>query len=638
MATRATSVQITMPQMGESVTEGTILGWLKQVGDRVEADEPLVEISTDKVDAEVPAPAAGTLVNIAAEADETVQVGSVLGEIEPDGDGAASAAPEDAPAADDAASPAGELVDVAFPEMGDSVAEGTVLEWRVKPGDAVAVDDPLVEISTDKVDAELPSPVAGTIAEILVGTDETVAVGAVLCRIEVGAAAANGPVQPSAEPTETKRAAPAQTANGGKATPVAARIASAHGLDVEAITGSGPRGRVTKEDVLAAVQGNGTPAGAELQPIRGPAATLVKFMNDSRSIPTATSFRTLPVDVLDGRRKELKAGGKKLSFTHLIAWAIVQAARDMPVMGHAYAEHDGKPQRVTPSTVSLGLAVDVERKDGTRSLVVPVLRDASELSFGDFVARYDELVVGARDNTLQPDAYQGANITLTNPGGIGTVASVPRLMPGQGTIVATGAIGYPPGMTAVDPARLAELGVQKVMTMTSTYDHRVIQGAESGAFLRRIDQLLQGEDGFYDSVFDAVGLTPRAEATPAPLTAAEPAPAAARPAAAAVADAELLQAVQAATSLVKAQRMHGHLAARLDPLGSEPVGDPALEPATVGLNDELMRRIPASVLRVAVPGDTFADALPNLRETYTGTIAYEIEHISDHEQIGRAHV
>ena len=142
------------------------------------------------------------------------------------------------------------------------------------------------------------------------------------------------------------------TANGGNATPVAARIASAHGLDVDAITGSGPRGRVTKEDVLAAVEGNGgppaaaPPAGAEVEPIRGPAATLVKFMNDSRSIPTATSFRTVPVDLLDARRKALKESGKKLSFTHLIAWAIVQAARDMPVMGHAYAEEDGKPQRV----------------------------------------------------------------------------------------------------------------------------------------------------------------------------------------------------------------------------------------------------------------------------------------------------
>src|SRR5215213_749119 len=620
MATRATSVHITMPQMGESVTEGTVLGWLKQVGDRVEADEPLVEISTDKVDAEVPAPTAGTLVKILVEADQTIQVGSVLGEIEPDGGNGAAAT--EAP------------VEVTFPEMGDSVAEGTVLEWRVKIGDAVAVDDPLVEISTDKVDAEVPSPVAGTIAEILVEADQTVPVGSVLCRIAGGAGGSNGPVQPQAEPIEVKRAdgAPAIT-NGGNATPVAARIASAHGLDVNGITGSGPRGRVTKDDVLAAVEGNGAPPppeGAAVQAIRGPAATLVQFMNESRSIPTATSFRTVPVDALDGRRKALKAAGKKLSFTHLIAWAIVRAARDMPVMGHAFAEQDGKPQRVTPATVSLGLAVDVERKDGTRSLVVPVLRDASELSFSDFAARYDELVAGARDNTLQPDAYQGANITLTNPGGIGTVASVPRLMPGQGTIVATGAIGYPPGLTAADPAKLTELGVQKVMTMTSTYDHRVIQGAESGAFLRRIDQLLQGEDGFYETVFDAVGVAAPPEA--ASVTAAEPVPAVTAPAAAPATDAALLQAVQAATSLVKAHRMHGHLAARLDPLGSEPVGDPALEPATVGLNDELMRRIPASVLRVAVPGDTFLDALPQLRQTYTGTIAYEIEHISDHEQ------
>jgi 2-oxoglutarate dehydrogenase E1 component len=357
-------------------------------------------------------------------------------------------------------------------------------------------------------------------------------------------------------------------------------------------------------------------------------------MDESRSIPTATSFRTLPVDILDTRRKELKAAGKRLSFTHLIAWAIVQAAREMPVMGHAYAEQDGKPMRAIPGAISLGLAVDVERKDGTRSLVVPVLHNAGDLAFADFVARYDELVAGARDNTLPPDAYQGANISLTNPGGIGTVASVPRLMPGQGTIVATGAIGYPPGLTGVAPERLQELGVQKVMTMTSTYDHRVIQGAESGAFLRAVDRLLQGDDGFYEGAFEALGLEAvvQGEAGEAPVTADEPVPAAATPAAGRVADTALLQAVQAATSVVKAHRMHGHLAARLDPLGSEPVGDPALDPATVNLTEDLMRRIPASVLRVACPGKSFADALPCLRRTYTGTMAYEIEHISDHEQ------
>ncbi|MEA2378250.1 MAG: hypothetical protein QOD13_2157, partial [Thermoleophilaceae bacterium] len=201
-------------------------------------------------------------------------------------------------------------------------------------------------------------------------------------------------------------------------------------------------------------------------------------------------------------------------------------------------------------------------------------------------------------------------------------------------IVATGAIGYPPGLTGLTPAHLKELGVTKVMTMTSTYDHRVIQGAESGAFLRRIDQLLQGEDGFYEGVLDALGMDAVVTGAdgPTPITAAEPVPAATTPAAGPVADEALLQAVQAATSLVKAHRMHGHLAAQLDPLGSKPVGDPALDPATVNLTDALMRRIPASVLRVAVPGETFADALPRLREVYTGTIAYEIEHISEHEQ------
>ncbi|MFL5827051.1 MAG: multifunctional oxoglutarate decarboxylase/oxoglutarate dehydrogenase thiamine pyrophosphate-binding subunit/dihydrolipoyllysine-residue succinyltransferase subunit [Thermoleophilaceae bacterium] len=656
MSTR-TTVQITMPQMGESVTEGTILEWRKQVGEAVEQDEPLVDVSTDKVDTEIPSPASGTLISISVEADETVPVGTVIGEIAVgDGEGGApapaAAAPETgngAAAPEEPAAPTGELVDLVFPQMGDSVTEGTILEWAKQVGDRVEVEETIVEISTDKVDAEVPSPVSGTVAEILVQADETVPTGTVLARIAAGAGAAAPAPEPAPPAAETAalegQPQPTPSAGNGaeNATPVAARMASAHGLDVNNLSGSGPRGRVTKSDVEAAMAGNGAgaaPAAASApsvpnaKPIRGPAAMLAKFMNESRSIPTATSFRTLSVDELDRRRKALKGAGKRLSFTHLIAWAIVDAAREMPVMGNAYAEVDGKPQRVEPATVSLGIAVDVERKDGTRSLVVPVIRDASEMDFQAFVARYDELVAGARDNTLAPDDYQGANISLTNPGGIGTVASVPRLMPGQGTIVATGAIGYPPGLQQVAPERLAELGVNKVMTMTSTYDHRVIQGAESGAFLRRIDQLLQGEDGFYESVFSSVGVDIGAPAIDGagPVTAAEPAPSAVTPDVVGKPDEALLQAVQAATSIVKAHRMHGHLAARLDPLGSEPVGDPALDPATVHLTPELMRAIPASVLRVAVPGETFADALPHLQETYCGTIAYEIEHISDHEQ------
>jgi multifunctional 2-oxoglutarate metabolism enzyme len=515
-------------------------------------------------------------------------------------------------------------------------------------------------------------------------------VGTVLCRIAVGAGVARAPAKPAAgaaatgheERAEAPSAAPAAPVDGGdaEATPVARRIASAHGIDVSELAGSGPRGRVRKSDVLAAVEGNGAaaapaadglpageptsaapapepttteaapppsaqPAGSEPgpRPLRGPAATLARFMDESRSIPTATSFRTLSVDTLDARRGQLKAAGRRLSFTHLIAWAIVEAACEMPVMARAYAEQEGNPQVVEPAAINLGLAVDVEKRDGSRFLVTPVLQDAGSYDVAGFVARYDKLVTGARDGTLAPEAYTGANITLTNPGGIGTVASVPRLMPGQGTIVATGAIGYPKGFEHLAPDRLRELGVSKTMTITSTYDHRVIQGAQSGAFLKRIDELLAGADGFYEGIFDVLGAeAPRATAVAATpeapgegagaVTAAEPVPSPVTPEPAEQPDEAMLQAVQAATSVVKAHRMHGHLWARLDPLGSEPEGDPALDPRNVHLTPELMRAIPASVLRVAVPGETFGEALPRLQETYCGTIAYEFEHISDHDQ------
>src|SRR3954465_13517957 len=311
------TIQITMPEMGESVTEGTILEWLKQVGDEVEVDEGLVEVSTEKADTEVPSPAAGILTKILVEPDETVPVGTVLGEISPNG------APEEAPdfASDESAveeakhGPAAEeeaqeakeeteaeVVDVAVPEMGESVSEGTVLDWLVKVGDVVERDQGLVEISTDKVDAELPSPGAGTVGETLAKPDDVVATGTVVARIAPGVgSAAPAPAVAEAPPTT------ATTGNGDlNATPVAARMASANGVDVSAIPGSGPRGRVTKDDVEAAIKGNGSApapapaAEAGTKPIRGPAATLARFMNESRSIPTATSFRTVEVDTLDG--------------------------------------------------------------------------------------------------------------------------------------------------------------------------------------------------------------------------------------------------------------------------------------------------------------------------------------------------
>src|SRR5881398_2051005 len=351
-------------------------------------------------------------------------------------------------------------------------------------------------------------------------------------------------------------------------------------------------------------------------PLTRPAPRLAQNMTDSLSVPTATSFREVAVDTLDARRKELNAGlaasGKKISFTHLIGFAMVQAVKQLPVMTHAFQEVEGKPHRLDPQGVNLGLAVDVEKKDGSRALVVPVIKHAERMDFAAFRATYETLVDKARTNKLLPDDFAGATITLTNPGTIGTVASVPRLMKGQGSIIATGAI--------------RQTGPTKVMTLTSTYDHRVIQGAESGMFLRKLDSLLQGDERFYEQVAETLaitGLGVRDSGLGTAMARALPSPEPRAPS-------PDLKHVAAAMALVKAFRNFGHMAARLDPLGSEPPGDHALDPGPLGLTTEIMARIPADVLRIYVTGKTLAEAYPELQKTYCGTIAYEVEHIGSH--------
>src|SRR3954466_8058536 len=499
MAVDAT-VAVTMPAMGESVTEGTVLEWHKQEGDPIEADEVLVEISTDKVDAEVPAPAGGTIVKIHVAEGDTVEVGQLLAEISTNGANAASGNGGAAVVEKEPAEAEGEIVDIVTPAGGESVTEGTILEWAVKVGQTVENGQTVVEISTDKVDMELPAPSAGTITELLAEEGETVTVGQVIARMRAGAGAA--PAQEEA-PSGNGAAAPVETPEGARVSPVAARIAAAEGIDLGQVIGTGPGGRITKDDVLNGGGGAAaTAAQQQRQPLRGGAAMLAKYMDESRSIPTATSFRTITVTTMDARRKELKAAGEKVSFTHLIAYAIARAGTEaMPVMAHHFAEIDGKPNRIDDGAVNLGIAVDVEKKDGSRTLMVPVIRDAGRLTFPQFLDAFAALIAAARDNTLTADDLTGANVSLTNPGGIGTVASVPRLMPGQGTIVATGAIGYPPGIGAIGDM----IGAEKVMTMTSTYDHRVIQGAESGRFLAVVEQYLQGEHEFYESLFEQLG-------------------------------------------------------------------------------------------------------------------------------------
>jgi multifunctional 2-oxoglutarate metabolism enzyme len=529
MAVEAAAIQVTLPAMGESVTEGTILEWHKQVGDTIEADEILVEVSTDKVDAEVPAPASGTIVAIHFAEGDTVQVGSVLAEIaagagdggsSPNtGDGNGSSATAEAPSVETP----GEIIDITTPAGGESVTEGTILEWAVKVGDAVEDGDTVVEISTDKVDMELPAPAAGTITELLAEEGATVVVGQVIARMQLGAGAPAG-ASTKTTPSDGKvapspnGAAAATVPSDVKATPVAARVAAAEGVDLAAVTGTGPHGRITKDDVLDFDPATQTGTRTVL---KGAAAMLARYMDDSREIPTATSFRTITVTTMDARRKQLKEAGQKVSFTHLIAYAIALGAQqDMPVMSHHFDTIDGKPTRIDDGAVNLGIAVDVEKKDGSRTLMVPVIRDAGRLSFADFKAAFDGLIAKARENKLGADDLVGANVQLTNPGGIGTIASVPRLMKGNGTIVATGSIAYPVGLGNIGDM----IGAEKVMTMTSTYDHRVIQGAESGRFLQVVESYLQGEHAFYDGVFASLG---------APLgpTPSPPAPAAAAAAA-----------------------------------------------------------------------------------------------------------
>jgi multifunctional 2-oxoglutarate metabolism enzyme len=574
------------------------------------------------------------------------------------------------------------VVRVALPEMGESVTEGSIVEWRVKAGQWIESGATLVDVTTDKVDVEVPAPASGVVTALLADEGATVAVGSVLAEIDTsaakpeGAAASNGAgttqalAAPSAgagavngggSPASTKPAGPA---GNGSASHRARRRAEREHLDLGRISGSGPQGLILSSDVvkaaaLPAPPRNGAAAAsaapapvmplpplaadATLVPLKGPAASLAGYMEASLAIPTATSFRGIPVAALESRRAEmnaaLKAAGRreKISFTHLIAFALVRAAKDEPAITASFRRSNGAPMRVEGG-VHLGLAVDAQRKDGTRFLIVPVIKNAGTLGFAQFRAAYEELVAKARDNRLGADDLTGASFTLTNPGGIGTVASVPRLMPGQGAIIAAGAIGYPPGFARAPEATLKQLGIEKTMTLTSTYDHRVIQGAQSGEFLKRVDELLQGAERFYDDVFADLGLSAPSRVNAAPSTAVAHAPVTVteqpvgEPRPLEPYSDELLRAVAAGMAIVSSYRRHGHLAAMLDPLGTQPPGDPALDWHTYGLTPAIMSAIPASVLRTRLPGSTLADIVTELRATYSSTIAYEIEHIANIEQ------
>ncbi|MEZ5135315.1 MAG: multifunctional oxoglutarate decarboxylase/oxoglutarate dehydrogenase thiamine pyrophosphate-binding subunit/dihydrolipoyllysine-residue succinyltransferase subunit [Acidimicrobiales bacterium] len=362
-------------------------------------------------------------------------------------------------------------------------------------------------------------------------------------------------------------------------------------------------------------------------PLRGAAARIVANMEASLAVPTATSFREVPAKLLEVNRETIndylaRSRGGKISFTHLIGYAVVRAIADVvPALNATFtAGDDGTPRIVRHEHVSLGLAVDVEKADGSRTLVVPVIRDADTMDFAGFFHAYEELIRKVRTNKLTPDDFAGATVTLTNPGTIGTERSVPRLMPGQGAIIGVGAIGYPTAFAGADPATLAELGLSKVITISSTYDHRIIQGAESGLFLKRVHEQLAGDGDFYDVVFASMGIP------------YEPVGWARDRFGADHEDAFVVKQTQV-DRLINMHRVRGHLIADLDPLAAEePHLHSELDPATYGLTIwDLDREFLSHGVNNT---DTMRlrDLLKVVRDAYCRTVGIEYMHIQDPEE------
>jgi len=376
---------------------------------------------------------------------------------------------------------------------------------------------------------------------------------------------------------------------------------------------------------------DGNSSEPEGEPIRGAAARIAANMEASLEVPTATSFRQVPAKLLEVNRKVIngflarKLRGK-ISFTHLIGYAVVRAIADsMPAMNNTYTTtHDGKPMLLRNEHVGLGIAVDLEKPDGTRTLMVPCIKMADTLDFEQFVEAYEELIRKTRDGKLGVDDFTGTTVSLTNPGTIGTLQSVPRLMQGQSLIVGVGSIDFPTEFQAADPATLADLGVSKVITLTSTYDHRVIQGAESGMFLRKVHELLLGEDNFYVEVFRSMGVPYEAVKWRRDINPIDR-------------ESSLLEKQAKVNQLINMYRVRGHLIADLDPLAvKEPMMHPELDPATYDLTiwdlDRQFLTGSATGIYARVGGEermSLGNLLGVLRDAYCRTVGVEYMHIQD---------
>ncbi|NEW51823.1 2-oxoglutarate dehydrogenase, E2 component, dihydrolipoamide succinyltransferase [Nocardia cyriacigeorgica] len=524
----AFSVQ--MPALGESVTEGTVTRWLKQEGDTVEVDEPLLEVSTDKVDTEIPSPTAGVLSKIVAQEDDVVEVGGELGIISDAGEAAApapaeapepAAAPEPEPApapapaaqapapaepAPAAPAEAASGTPVNMPELGESVTEGTVTRWLKAVGDDVAVDEPLLEVSTDKVDTEIPSPVAGTLLEITAQEDDTVSVGGQLGVIGSGSPAAAPAPAPAA----------ASTSNGATpyVTPLVRKLADENGVDLSALTGSGVGGRIRKQDVLAAAEAKKAPAPAAAPAKAAPAAkapaaakpelahlrgttqkanrirqiTATKTRESLQTTAQLTQVHEADVTKIAALRAQAKASfkereGVNLTFLPFFAKAVVEALGVHPNVNASYNE--GSKEITYHAAVHLGIAVDTEQ-----GLLSPVIHNASDLSLAGLARAIADIADRARNGGLKPDELAGGTFTITNIGSQGALFDTPILVPPQAGMLGTGAIVKRP-VVVVDETGNESIGVRSMCYLPLTYDHRLVDGADAGRFLTTIRHRLE---------------------------------------------------------------------------------------------------------------------------------------------------
>ncbi len=496
------ATEIRVPTLGESVSEATIAQWFKKPGDAVSQDEPLVELETDKVTVEVPAPAAGTLESIVVKEGDTVEVGALLGQIA-EGAGAPAAKAEEAPAKADAKaetkSEKAQLVDVVTPSAGESVTEAEVGEWSVKVGDVVKADDTLVELETDKAAQEVPAPVAGTIVKIAVETGTTVEPGVLLCQIDPSGEGA------AAAPAAAAPAASAPAASGGSSmppAPSAQKMMAENNLSADQVAGSGKRGQVLKEDVINAIASGATSSSAapSAAPVaRGPVAaqdeireervrmtklrqTIARRLKDAQnSAAMLTTYNEVdmgPVMELRKQYKDLfeKKHGVKLGFMGFFTKAVTHALKEIPAVN---AEIDGT-DIIYKNFCHIGVAVGTDK-----GLVVPVVRDADQMSIAEIEQEIGNLGRKARDGKLGMADMSGGTFTISNGGVYGSLMSSPILNAPQSGIL---------GMHKIQERPMAVNGqvvIRPMMYLALSYDHRIVDGKEAVTFLVRVKESLE---------------------------------------------------------------------------------------------------------------------------------------------------